>query len=657
MTSSPLPPDADERVRALDTTRSFLVQAPAGAGKTELLVRRYLRLLAEATEPEEILAVTFTRKAAAEMQRRVIQALSADVSGHNGEGEGGSPAIRALVAAVRARDAERGWQLSGHPARLRISTIDAHNAALARSAPVSAGSSVLRPITAEPERLYRLAARGTLRLLADPERPGPAVAALLRHLDNQPSRAEELLARLLARRDQWLPFVGAGLEPAGARRELEASLARLVERELGRVETLIPTSLLAEVTEIGHASAINQELDLSAGRTGSLGERARWWGFTAGLFLTKEGGWRKTFNKNQGFPADQKDLKSHAQQVLGALGQIGGLLEALGTVQGLPAPHYSAAQWNALEALLTLLPYAAAELKLACAAEGETDYAEVAVEARAALGDDAVPSELALRVDWRLRHLLLDEFQDTSEAQYALLRALTRGWVQGDGRTLFLVGDPMQSIYRFRQAEVRLFLDVRDHGLPGVELEFVRLRANFRSVPALVGWANATFHKIFPLHDDLVSSAIAFTASEATRQGSTAGTTGVSIHSSAWDDLSGEAAGVLRVVQDALAQSPGDSIGILVRSRGHAAHIVAALRAAGIELAATDLVELGRTALAGDLLAIMRALLHAGDRLAWIAVLRSPVCGLLLADLDGLCSSEDPREIFERVSDDAQLAR
>jgi ATP-dependent exoDNAse (exonuclease V) beta subunit len=70
-------------------------------------------------------------------------------------------------------------------------------------------------------------------------------------------------------------------------------------------------------------------------------------------------------------------------------------------------------------------------------------------------------------VDWRIGHILLDEFQDTSQPQYELLQALTRGWSPGDGRTLFLVGDPMQSIYGFRQAEVRLFLASRDQRLSG----------------------------------------------------------------------------------------------------------------------------------------------------------------------------------------------
>ena len=641
----PLPArDAAERERALDTGRSFLVQAPAGAGKTELLVRRYLCLLAQANEPEEILAVTFTRKAAAEMQRRIVGALAMD----------SVPELRSLVAAVRARDEARGWQLSGHPARLRISTIDALNAALARSAPVSAGASVLRAITAQPGRLYRLAARATLRLLAETQGPAVAVANLLRHLDNDPDRAEELLALLLARRDQWLPFIGAGQDPLAARRELESSLARLVEREIERVEVSMPGELRAEVAEVVHAAAINRSLDLGAGH--SLAERVRWWQFAAMLFLTEKEEWRQSFTIRNGIPPDQKDLKTHAMAILGALRTADGLLEALVAAKKLPLPHYSAEQWSALESMLTLLPYAAAELKLAFASEGETDYAEIAAEGRVALGDDAAPSELALRVDWRLQHLLLDEFQDTSQAQYALLRALTRGWTPGDGRTLFLVGDPMQSIYRFRQAEVRLFLDVRDHGMPGVVLEFLRLRANFRSVPALVDWANASFEKVFPRSDDLISSAVSFAPGVAARSGPGADPAAVTVHASVWEKPEAEANEVVRVVREALARWPTGSIGILVRSRTHAPHVVSALRAAGIALAATELVALGRTSLASELVAITGALIHAGNRLAWLTVFRAPWCGLSLVDLERLATVPDERTLYELARDPAVLA-
>jgi ATP-dependent exoDNAse (exonuclease V) beta subunit len=121
----------------------------------------------------------------------------------------------------------------------------------------------------------------------------------------------------------------------------------------------------------------------------------------------------------------------------------------------------------------------------------------------------------------------------------------------------------------------------------------------------------------------------------------------VTIHGSAWNEPGAEAEGVVSVVRDALARWPGDSIGILVRSRSHAAHIVAALRAATVDLAATDLIELGRTTLANDLLAITRALVHAGDRLAWLTVLRAPWCGLPLEDLARIGAVHDGRTLYE----------
>ena len=92
-----------------------------------------------------------------------------------------------------------------------------------------------------------------------------------------------------------------------------------------------------------------------------------------------------------------------------------------------------------------------------------------------------------------LSHILVDEMQDTSSAQYRMLEALTGGWEEGDGRTLFCVGDPMQSIYRFRSAEVGQFLMARDSGLGNLHLQPLTLRLNFRSGERLVEWFNAVF--------------------------------------------------------------------------------------------------------------------------------------------------------------------
>src|SRR5204863_5945569 len=137
---------------------------------------------------------------------------------------------------------------------------------------------------------------------------------------------------------------------------------------------------------------------------------------------------------------------------------------------------------------------------------------------------DDGPSELLLALDMRIEHLLVDEFQDTSLAQHQLVECLTEGWTPGDGRSLFVVGDPMQSIYRFREAEVGLFLAAQRHrSIGGVALETLTLTRNFRSRQGLVDWVNDTFSNVFPARDDAARGGVAFKPSAPTRQGDAPG--------------------------------------------------------------------------------------------------------------------------------------
>ena len=123
------------------------------------------------------------------------------------------------------------------------------------------------------------------------------------------------------------------------------------------------------------------------------------------------------------------------------------------------AVAYGDDAWAFVVATMRILPAAAQALAGVFAAHGQSDFTEATLRALNALGTSDDPSDLLLAIDYRLSHLLVDEFQDTSRAQLALIGRLCEGWEPGDGRTLFAVGDPMQSIYRFRQAEVRLFIE------------------------------------------------------------------------------------------------------------------------------------------------------------------------------------------------------
>jgi ATP-dependent exoDNAse (exonuclease V) beta subunit len=172
----------------------------------------------------------------------------------------------------------------------------------------------------------------------------------------------------------------------------------------------------------------------------------------------------------------------------------------------MPPPRYEDEQWQLLRHLFVTLRYAVAELNVVFAEQNQSDFVELGISAETVLKvpDDHLgdaPSDLSLALSDRVRHLLVDEFQDTSRQQLRLLSALVRGWDSGDGRTCFLVGDPMQSIYLFRQAEVELFAQLQKHGLasegPLVEFETLQLTTNFRSGPGIVVPLNDMFVKVF----------------------------------------------------------------------------------------------------------------------------------------------------------------
>ena len=662
--------DARARERALDVRQSFIVQAPAGAGKTELLTRRFLALLANVAEPESILAITFTRKAAAEMRDRILGALRAV---HDPD-----PArplqerTLQLARAALAADATRGWNLLAQPGRLRIQTIDALNLSLARRLPVLSGLGSGLGIEEDARELYRIAAERLLEQLPNGEpRDRAAVATLLAHVDNRVGRFVELVIEMLMRREAWLPVlpddVRDGAEQLRLRDSLEAARRRLVSSHLESLERAIPQPLLREASEVATVAAQNLAAagedspicawnDRERSLDGSPASAARWQGL-AQLLLTADGKPRSAFDKRVGIPPKEagKDLKRRAGLVAAALGEHAEGVALLHAVRDLPPPGYDADEWQVLLAQLRVLRLAVAELELVFAGKRVADYPRFAWAARQSLGSADAPTDTALALDARLAHVLVDEFQDTSEAQVRLLEALTAGWQRDDGRTLFLVGDPMQSIYRFRNAEVGLFLDIRDRGLGDLALEPLTLAVNFRSTVPVVDWINDCFAQVLPGTDDLLRGAVSYAPSVA-RPGAS-GDGGVKVHALLRRSRLYEAEQVAAIVQERLAADPGARIGILVQGRSHLLHVVAALAGQGIAFRATDIDPLGERPVVLDLLSLTRALAHLADRPAWLAVLRAPWCGLTLEALYTLAGDDREATILELIRDPARRTR
>jgi ATP-dependent helicase/nuclease subunit A len=643
----PAPKDSTARDLAVTSTGPVLVQAPAGSGKTTLLAQRYLRLLSTVDAPERILALTFTRRAAQEMRERVVQALQAarlpecpaNMSRHTWT----------LAAAAKRHLDSLQLDIERHPSRLRIETIDALNAWLAGQLPITAGAGSGLQLIENAKPLYEEAARRALSY-EENDAVGAAVERVLA-LDDQRWRGlMELISQMLPGRDRWLPQLAGGLQISRSldeeqlrrvRQLFDEDLQLLVSRALGRAYERIGMERIGELSRLTRAADLTPE----------AAHVERWRGLTS-VLLTGTGNWRKKLTKNEGFAEKSAD-KARMLDLIAELERDPYLLPMLIEVRKLPDPAYSDDQWERARHMAQVLVLAAAQLAPVFREQGAVDFAAVSMAALRALGTEDAPTDLTLRLDYRLQHILVDEFQDTSSAQLKLLRLLTAGWQAGDGRSMFCVGDPMQSIYGFRDAEVRAFLELAEEGIGEVRFEVARLSSNFRSAKTLVQWVNRCFSNILPRADDRERGAIAFRPSEA--QTSPALDADARVEVLGFASRAEEAAAIAESIAAQLALHPASHIAILVRARTHAREIAHALRGRAIGFRAVDIELLQDRAVVRDLVMLIRALLHLGDRTAWLAVLRAPWAAITLADL--LCIARAAPVVWEALTDERLLAR
>ncbi len=484
---------------ACDPRRSVAVEACAGAGKTWMLVSRIVRALLEGSPPHEILAITFTKKAAGEMRER-LQEWLADFA---------AMPYEQRVAELRARGVpeaqmvdpkglqpavDLGIMLSklqqdvfaaGRPVQVR--TFHSWFAALLRTAPLAVLEQLGLPtsydlLQDDAEAVARVWRRFYSVVLDDAALHADFDALVAVHGRSQTHKA---LAAALQRRIEFTLADGAGVvEGAIARWETlwpdmatgwsaagggdddpGASSARPVDWLLSQRDALYAAS-----RALGRASA------KTFSAAGAALEQAATAGDAAGIraaLLTQAGEPRKFNDKLDGI-----DAVRAAQEM----------------VQRCADAESQHAAWLHHHRMARLVRVLVAEYAALKREHGWVDMNDVERAAQAMLSDPVLAGWVQQRLDARVRHLLVDEFQDTNPLQWQALQAWLSGYVgagAGDAPSVFLVGDPKQSIYRFRRAEPQVFRAAQRFVVEGLGGDRLACDHTRRNATAVIDAVNA----------------------------------------------------------------------------------------------------------------------------------------------------------------------
>jgi ATP-dependent exoDNAse (exonuclease V) beta subunit len=501
-------------------------------------------------------------------------------------------------------------------------------------------------------------------------------------MDNDAEKLTILLANMLAKRDQWIKKAHElhGQSDTESLASMEWVLQHLIVEELTLVssvltdqvqQALLPLIRFA-ASHLQADSEIAPLLDRQASLSPCLEDLALWRAM-ASFLLTQKGHYRLRMTVKEGFPNnDEGQLKKQAYNAL-VSDFTSGSNEIVANILSLPPLTTLQDSQPVIRALSRLLQQANAHLWVVFQKAGEVDFVAIAQQASWALEDEHGATDLALKLDYKISHLLIDEFQDTSPVQMKLIEQLIAGWQAHEERTLFCVGDPMQSIYRFRKADVSLFLEAQTEGINGFKLAPLQLALNYRSHPKVIDWINQAFTQVFPNKDAKNHGAIRyspFTASLGNEDGE-----GVNLHPLIWpasnvgqeadgeedgnpDLYQLEAAYVAKLIEQLKTQlNPPQKIAVLVRSRNHLQALVTEIRRhhQNLHFQALEIEPLNERQTVQDAWSLLCALMHRADRTHWLNLLRAPWCGLNLADLHALAGNGQRDSIWAAMHDEARL--
>ncbi|MDT3736170.1 MAG: UvrD-helicase domain-containing protein [Denitratisoma sp.] len=668
---------ADLIRQALDPRQSVVVEACAGSGKTWLLVSRILRLLLDGAAPGEILAITYTRKAAREIEERLSDWLRLLAVGSDDEvrdflRQRAVPPEEIDAALARARGLyER--MLSAQPP-LTVSTFHGWFARLVQGAPLSSDLAgfVLHEAGARlKDEVWQLFAAACGR------RNDAAAASLLwllQHLGLEATR--KLLFHLSDRRAEWHAYAGEGeAAPARALAGLRECLG--VGETPAAIDGLLADELfmrkLHEYAGILRRSDLDSELQVAARLESAFAtdDNAARFNLVAAALLTEKG----TLRKRKESKEANKRFGAAAARLLELHAWLGErVLATADARREEQAYELNVHAFTAGMAWMEALEQYKRERRL-------MDFADLEWHVSRMLADASYAAFLQARLDARYRHILLDEFQDTNPLQWQILLAWLAAYGAPDAARprVFVVGDPKQSIYRFRRAEPRVFDCAADFLRADYGARMLANDTTRRNAPSLIEVVNRVFADApqfahFRTHRSLNETLpgrvelLPLCAREA----------GESLSAQLRDPLVSPQAvaedGRRRDEAALLARRVGEMVGrwavidqnsgrprparygdimVLTRRRGVLPEFERALRAAGIPYLSVGRGGLLRTLEAADLTALMRCLVATADDLSLAHALRSPTLGASDEDLLHLAGRDEPNW-WQRLQTSAQ---
>jgi ATP-dependent helicase/nuclease subunit A len=641
--------DIKQREQALCLSKSFIVSAPAGSGKTSLLIERYLCALAASKEgPQEVLAITFTKKAAAEMRARLLDTLK--------NPDEKNPKIRDIAKQVIAISKKKSWNILQFPEKIRICTIDSlcHEIALLSETNVIENLN----ISEDPEQLY-ISAINDMLSNYNKTPWQQTIIEVLDHTQNDFEKLQKLLIEMLKSRDIWLPLISSNNNEQSIREIIEAS----IKNRNGNITTLLlthfPKELLASAKNLFkmYLAAKSETQDIELLNNNSVND----WKLFADLILTSQNTVRKRANKDIGIApmtsANNKQekealklLKLEADGFFMQMKTKSYFVNLLIMLRNMPTNFYSDLEWLALKNIIQIMPIAAAYLNIAFEKHAECDFTAINLACMEALGPANSHSDLAINISHKISHILVDEFQDTSLSQLALLKKLTVCWDQHDGKSLFLVGDPMQSIYKFRQADVAIFLSLIDNNLGNIKLNHLNLTVNFRSTNKIVDWVNSLFSKLFSKNHIPNSGQVIFSKAISHTLDNSGG---VDFNITLNSDENYQHELIATQIKQLLPTTT--SIAILVRSRNHLHELSPMLDKHNIPYIQEDIIPLVKLQAAIDIAHLYIALTNFSNKISWLSLLASPLCGLQYQSIHTIASNAKTLTIWEAAGQDNNL--